>query len=96
MVREPQDPRAALKLYSAMYCFGGFAETRDMVIVNWLETELLRLDKANRNEEVDAVLKQRQGACQVLEKILSMIAISFEKRNKLEVVVANFNKGGTG
>jgi hypothetical protein len=86
MVNEPQNTRAALKLYRAMGHFHNLEETRDMA--EWLESELFRLDAANRHEEVDAVLKQRQGTCQVLEKILSMVAKSSEQVKKLEMAIA--------
>jgi hypothetical protein len=89
MVKEPQDTKAALKLYKAMYRFGGFAETRSMV--EWLESELSRLDAANRSEEVDGVFRQRQGAGQVLEKILSMVAGSSDMVNKLEATIEKLN-----
>jgi hypothetical protein len=65
-----------------MHRFRNIQETRDMV--NWLESELNRLDIANRDEEVDAKFKQRQGACQVLEVILTMAAGSSNKIDALE------------
>lgn len=81
MVYEPQDQKEALLLYKAMNCFQRFAETRS--VVDWLDSELKRLDAANRREPEDATFRQRQGACQVLGKILSMLAESSEKVDKL-------------
>ena len=81
MVDEPQDQKKALSLYKAMNYFQRLPETRSMV--DWLPAELKRLDAANRHEPEDVTLRQRQGACQVLEKILSMLAVSSEKADKL-------------
>jgi hypothetical protein len=91
MLNEPKDRHATLMLYRAMNRFRNFAETRDMA--KWLESELFRLDVANRSEEVDVVFKQRQGACQVLEKLLSMTTESSEKINKLEAAVIKSTGG---
>lgn len=82
MVREPIDQKEALRLYKAMNCFRLVPETQAMA--NWLKSELKFLDTANRNEQVDVVFRQRQGASQVIEKILSMVENSQEKINKIE------------
>ena len=87
LIQEPdsQDRRAVLELYEAMHRFGGFPETRSMV--KWLESELSRLDAANREEVVDVVFKQRQGACQVLEKILTMVEDAPKRIKLLEQAI---------
>ncbi len=89
MLKEPKDPKAALRLYKAMFRFSSIEEIREMA--KWLESELFRLDAANRNEEVDAEFRQRQGACQVLDYLLSMVRDSSERARKLEVVVQKSN-----
>jgi hypothetical protein len=87
LMQDPQDRRTVLELYRAMHRFGSFPETRS--IVKWLESELSRLDAANRDEEVDVVFRQRQGACQVLETILTMVAKAPKKIEALEQAVRN-------
>jgi len=89
MVNEPQDAKVARRLYSSMNHFRNLPETRPMV--EWLESELLRLDKSNRHEEVDDAFKRKQGSCQVLEKILSMVSASPEKLTALDAVIQKPN-----
>jgi hypothetical protein len=89
MVNEPQDPKVARRLYSSMNHFRNLPETR--IMVEWLESELLRLDKANRHEEVDDAFKRKQGACQVLEKILSMVSASSDKLTMLDAAIQKSN-----
>jgi hypothetical protein len=40
--------------------------------VNWLRRELARLDGLNRKEAKNAVVRQRQGASQVLDDLLRL------------------------
>lgn len=87
LIQEPQDKRTVLELYEAMHRFGNFPETRRMVM--WLESELSRLDAANRDEEVDVVFRQRQGACQALEKILTMVKKAPKQIKLLEHAIRN-------
>jgi hypothetical protein len=82
MVCEPQDQKEALLFYKAMNCFQKIQETQAMV--KWLESELVRLDSANRRELVDVEFRQRQGACQAIEKILSMAKDASNKIDKLQ------------
>lgn len=83
MVKEygHQDPEKDLPLYKAMYRFRQIPETRAML--EWFESELNRLDVANRYELDDVAFRQQQGGCLVLENILSMLAKSSEKVDKL-------------
>jgi hypothetical protein len=94
MVKEPQDPKEAMMLYRAMSHFQNNPEIRPMAI--WFRTELKRLDKANRKEPIDANFRQRQGSCQVLEKIIKMVESSRERESECEKQAIKLQiKGGT-
>ena len=46
---------------------------QDYNFIQFLESELSRLDSANRKEIDLALLHQRQGACQVIDMLLSLM-----------------------
>ncbi len=82
MIQEPNDPKQALELYTAMRHFGEATETRNMV--EWLKSELAREMKANICEPNEVTLRQCQGICQALDKILSMVDGAREKVNDID------------
>lgn len=61
-------------LARALFHINHFPETKP--IVDWLKNELHRMDKLNRTERDDINNKHRQGACQAISKLLSMVAES--------------------
>ena len=89
MIDVPQDPQEAMQVYLALSRFERMPETRPLV--DWLTAELTRLDAANRNEPVDVAFRQRQGACQVIGKLLKLAE---EADNKAEKIRANLVSKG--
>jgi len=63
----PTDQSEAERVLSAI---GRWGSSPDSAMVEWLATELDRLDRLNRTEPDEVKLRQRQGACQVLEFLL--------------------------
>ena len=64
------DQHATLNILASLARFSTLPETRGMR--DWLKSELARLDAANRLEVGPVELRQRQGACQVLEKLFEI------------------------
>ncbi len=84
-----KDPNQAVSILSSIGRFSALPETRGMR--DWLKSELQRLDAANRIEMDKTVFRQRQGACQVLEKLFEIADTS---DGKIEKIRANSNKKG--
>jgi hypothetical protein len=81
MIEIPQKPEEALNVLSSLSRFAVLSETRGMR--DWLKSELARLDAANRIEVDKTVFRQRQGACQVLEKLFQFADTSDGKIDQI-------------
>lgn len=64
------DNAVTLRVLASVSRFFVLPETMGMR--DWLRDELRRLDEANRVEVDPDVFRQRQGACQVLEKLFEI------------------------
>ena len=64
------DQHATLSILASIARFSTLPETRGMR--DWLKSELDRLDAVNRKELDGIEFRQRQGACQVLEKLFEI------------------------
>jgi hypothetical protein len=81
------DPQAAIRILSSVARFATLPETMGMR--EWLKAEMERLDAANRREVNPVDLRQRQGACQVIEDIFR---IADEADRTIEKIRANQRK----
>jgi len=77
----PQKQEDAFRVSQALFAFGNYAETRP--VVEWLQHELARIDRANRREADETALKHAQGAAQAIEDILTHIEQSRERADKI-------------
>jgi hypothetical protein len=75
------DQSAALSILSSIARFSTLPETLGMM--EWLKSELERLDAANRIELDKDIMRQRQGACQTLEKLLELTATADKTADKI-------------
>jgi len=87
MIDVPQKPEEALNALSSISRFGVLSELRGMR--DWLKKELDRLDEINEIEMDKTVFRQRQGACQVLRKILKLAETSDGKIEQIRANAAN-------
>ena len=60
------DRNKALLAKSLFYIYS----SSDYNLAEFIKDEMLRLDRINRSEPDDILLRQRQGACQVLDNLL--------------------------
>ncbi len=91
MIEVPNnDPNAAISILASISRFGVLTETRGML--DWLRAELARLDRLNRHEINIDVFRQRQGACQLLEKIIEDYIETAD--NKIEQIRSNIRRKG--
>jgi hypothetical protein len=81
------DPQAAIRILSSVARFATLPETMGMR--EWLKAEMERLDAANRREVNPVDLRQRQGACQVIEDIFR---IADEADRTIDKIRANQRK----
>lgn len=86
------DPSANLSTLLSIGRFSRLPETRGMV--EWLKVELARLDTLNRKETDDAILRQRQGACQVLEAILKIADEADSKAEQIRAIIMSKSSKG--
>jgi len=77
----PLDQQAAAQILLSLGRWGRLPETKGMV--DWLKTELTRLDAANRRELNEAITRQRQGGSQVVEDLLRMAEEADDKAEKI-------------
>jgi len=59
-------------------------ESQTETVKAFLSTELKRMDKLNRTETNDIILRHRQGACQVLSDLIGMVENSREMHKTLK------------
>jgi len=81
------DPQAAIRILSSVARFATLPETMGMR--EWLKAEMERLHAANRREVNPVDLRQRQGACQVIEDIFR---IADEADRTIDKIRANQRK----
>jgi hypothetical protein len=72
----------ALQAVTAIGRWGAIPETRPMV--DWIRAELARLDRANRSEQDETILRQQQGAAKALEDILRLADEAGEKAGAIQ------------
>jgi len=82
MIEVPNsDQNQALSIFLSIHRFAQAGELQGMR--DWLKAELARLDKANRRDLEPAVFHQRQGACQVIEKLLEIAETAGDKADQI-------------
>jgi len=70
MLDLPHSADDAHRILKSISRFSVLPEVQEMRI--WLAQELARLDRVNRHELDSQIYHQRQGACQVLEKLIEL------------------------
>lgn len=73
MIRIPTDygKNEKLELFKSLSLIQSRPEMES--VLKWINTEIRRLDKANRSEQDITTLRQRQGALMTLENILTNV-----------------------
>lgn len=73
MIRIPTDygKNEKLELFKSLSLMQSRPEMES--VLKWINTEIRRLDKANRSEQDITTLRQRQGALMTLENILTNV-----------------------
>lgn len=85
MLSLPTKQEDALRVLSSIIRFSHSPDNRGML--EWLEQEQARLDKANRHELDPILFRQRQGACQALEVILTEAEEADQKAEKIRAAL---------
>ncbi len=83
MIEVPNTPDEAVRILQALARFSTAPELHWMR--EWMKTELARLDTLNRRELAPETFRQRQGACQVLEKILVEAETADKKAEQIRI-----------
>lgn len=71
-----------LRLANALFLVNGQPETQEFI--GWLNDEMARLDRDNRQEPEEVVYRQRQGALQTIESLLKIMEQADETYRKLK------------
>lgn len=81
MLSVPTDQNEAQRILSSIGRWGSSPETYGMI--EWVKSELARLDRLNRRELDNDVMRQRQGACQILEELLEKAEKAAEQAEQI-------------
>ena len=74
--------REKIRLARTLFHINGTNELTNFV--EFLEAELIRLDQVNRKEPDKIILRQRQGACQVLANLIVLLRGASEMHDTLK------------